>query len=177
MEYMSRENVEKTLDERSKAFERIFDRIGEGRIDQDVADRGMDKFRIKGVKYSEFAGIANRVRCGFTGLFEDGKPERIKAGDWVYDKSFFGISFSVEEKYVMYKMRFDRIGEAGREIEIRKWITVEGGRREYGIATWDKERILALVKGNDRVVEVVRRKVELANEEIEKWKKAIEKSE
>ena len=168
MEYLSRDNAVLTLKSMKEAFEKIFDRIGEGRIDRDRRDLGsFEKFQIKGMKFGDFARIANRVRCRFVSL-EDMK---LKEGDWVFDKKFFTIKFSIEETYFLHKTVFNKVGEQGREIKIRKYIEVKGGRRGYGIKGWDKEKVLELIKGNkdEKTCEIVKSKLDAADDEIKKW--------
>ena len=172
MEYLSRDNAVKTLKSMDEAFGKIFDRIGEGRIDRDMRDLGsFEKFQIKGMKFGDFAKIANRVRCRFVPLVEDEKAKRIKEGDWVFDKEFFSIKFSIEEVYFLHKTVFNKVGEQGREIKIRKYIEVKGGRRGYGIKDWDKEKVLELIKGNkdSKTCEIVKGKLDSADDEIKKW--------
>lgn len=172
MEYLSEKNAEDTLNSMSNAFKKIFAAIGDGRIDRDMRELGsLEKFQIRGMKFQEFAKIANRARCRFVNLTEDGKAMKLKEGDWVFDKEFFGIKFSIEETYFLHKTRFDKVGEPGREIKIRKYIEVKGGKRGYGIKGWDKAKVLELIKGNkdEKTCEIVKRKLNAADDEIKKW--------
>ena len=168
MEYLSRDNAVKTLKSMDEAFGKIFDRIGDGRIDRDMRELGsLEKFQIKGMKFQEFAKIANRVRCRYVNL----EGMKLKEGDWVFDKEFFSIKFSIEETYFLHKTAFNKVGEPGREIKIRKYIEVKGGRRGYGIKGWDKEKVFELIKGNkdEKTCEIVKSKLDLADDEIKKW--------
>lgn len=167
MEYLSRDNAVKTLKSMGEAFDRIFDIVGEGRIDRDRGDNSFEKFQIKGIKFSDFAKIANRVWCRYVYL----SGEKFKEGDWVFDRSFFTIRFSIEESYFLHKTAFDKAGEKGREVKIKKYIEVRGSKWSFGIKDWDKEKILELIKDNKdvKMCEIVKRKVEEADAEIKKW--------
>ena len=178
MEYLSEKNAEDTLNSMSNAFKKIFAAIGDGRIDRDMRELGsLEKFQIRGMKCQEFAKIANRARCRFVNLTEDGKAMKLKEGDWVFDKEFFGIKFSIEETYFLHKTRFDKVGEPGREIKIRKYIEVKGGRRGYGLGHWNKNKISELIKDNKSkdIQDIVNKKLDAADEEVKKWKEMCDK--
>lgn len=173
MEYVSLENVKKTLASWGGAFEEIFGKIGEGRIDQDLIRGGvLENFKIRGMGFNEFAKIANRVKCSYADLFEDGVARDVKEGDWIYERDFFRIRFSLEEPYKLYKMRFRAVGEKGQETEVRRRVIVAGGKRGYGLKDWDKKKVLDLVEGNEKIQKFVERKIEKAEEELLKWKEA-----
>lgn len=168
VEYLSEKNAEDTLKSMGDAFKKIFVAVGKGRIDRDMRELGsFEKFQIKGISFSDFARIANRVRCRYVPL----ESMKLKEGDWVFDKEFFTIKFSIEETYFLHKTVFNKVGEQGREIKIRKYIEVKGGRRGYGIKGWDKEKVLELIKDNkdSKTCEIVKGKLDLADDEIKKW--------
>ena len=169
MEYLSADNAKDTLTSMQTAFDNIFKAIGTARIDRDMRDlSSFEKFQIKGSSFQDFAKIANRVRCRFAPLL----LLPYKAGDWIYEKDFFSIKFSIEEIYYLHKTRFDKIGEKGTEIKIRKYIEVKGSRRKYGLKDWDSKKILELISGNkdEKLCEIVKSKLKEANVEVKKMK-------
>lgn len=159
-----------SLDSKKEAIKKMYEMFPSATFEQDsnsYNSREFNGFYVT-TDIKKFTKLATNFYIQKESLFDYSRPKLIDKNWWIYKSSFFNVHLSLTMSF-KYKDRTENI-----------YVYFSGHNGiGYGIGTWKKKykSIHSLLNNNKNTELVLKYKseVESANEELEKWEKAIKK--